>query len=823
MPATRKNHYVPIWYQKRFLPVGEKTLFYLNLNPDQKTLPNGRVVRMNDCYQWGPKNCFVQRDLYTTMFFGMPNDDIEKYLFGSIDTDGSIALQAVLANDYKKLHKFFLKFFEYLDAQKLRTPKGLDWIKSHYQKLTQVELMHEMQHLRRMHCTMWVEGVREIVSAEDSSIKFIITDQPVTIFNPACPPNSIQCKYPNDPSIVLKASQTIFPLDLDHCLILTNLEYARSPDSVDMLSKRTHARYFGETLARWDTMIRTRKLNEEEVTTINFILKHRARKFIGAAQKEWLFPENKTKIPWLEMGQVLLPPNNELHHFGGEILVGYENGATQYQDEFGRSYRELTHLKKEPIKGKIGRNDQCPCGNGRKYKDCCSDKAKSERPSWAEYSIRERNLLLFNGIANILGLSTGKTWEDVRREISDEQVSNIYKVVASLWPLDTNLFNLLPHPDSSRLRALYAGVVDPRVILRNVVGFSFYADEIIIISPFINPSIMKKEYSPIHSPNKYKLETIKSVFLLIQLFPLIDSGIVNMIPDPCDFDHLLRKKIYKMAKDRSGQVKLNKKDFETFELLQKEDVMRTLWSLPEDIQKQEVRKVNPRINEEEINQVIKNINKMRLQDPLALLQPIIPSEEGAQLQKISLNLNLELGLFLAQVTGSFIYTDSRYTWGELLKTTQDNVVPQKANWDFVTKKLSNLNLIFLNAVDPRKALAIRQSGKLGSIRIILRQVWTTLHRNIEPEKVDVLTKGLVDNLMEAHKKLQSELPLVQKELQDETKDPLESLAILANGKFDCKIPPNGFGENSVRRLLLSHSGRTNYLSNLPMALFIEFD
>ena len=69
-------------------------------------------------------------------------------------------------NDQRVIHKYFQKFFEYIDAQKLRTPKGLDWIKSRYPNLTQVDLMLEMQQLRRMHCTMWFECVREIVSAE---------------------------------------------------------------------------------------------------------------------------------------------------------------------------------------------------------------------------------------------------------------------------------------------------------------------------------------------------------------------------------------------------------------------------------------------------------------------------------------------------------------------------------------------------------------------------------------------------------------------------------------------------------------------------------
>ena len=48
--------------------------------------------------------------------------------------------------------------------------------------------MFEMQGIRMLHCTIWVGGVREIVSAEDAEVKFIASDHPVTIYNHAVPP-----------------------------------------------------------------------------------------------------------------------------------------------------------------------------------------------------------------------------------------------------------------------------------------------------------------------------------------------------------------------------------------------------------------------------------------------------------------------------------------------------------------------------------------------------------------------------------------------------------------------------------------------------------
>ena len=270
----QKHHYVPIWYQKGFQSESKNPLYYLNLQPFME-LPDGRQVKLKEIYEWGPGNCFHEKDLYTTTFFGIRNEEIEEFLFGKIDNDGSKAIQALVAQDFKVLAKLFNEVFEYMDAQKLRTPKGLDWIRSSYFQLSKLELMLEMQFLRTMHCTMWVEGVMEIVSAEDSDIKFIISDHPVTIYNPACPSDSEICQYPNDPHTAWKASQTIFPLDQNHCFILTNLEYARDPEGVDPLTSRTHPRHFANTMARWDTIIRERSLKAEDVNTINYIVNKR--------------------------------------------------------------------------------------------------------------------------------------------------------------------------------------------------------------------------------------------------------------------------------------------------------------------------------------------------------------------------------------------------------------------------------------------------------------------------------------------------------------------------------------------------------------------
>jgi hypothetical protein len=393
MSKTRNNHYVPQWYQEGFFEVGRNMLAYLDMEPARNILGDGRVITQRDLFDTHTSRAFRQLDLYSTFFGTSVNDEIERRLFGDIDARGSNAIRAFAGADAREWHRHFQTLFEYIDIQKIRTPKGLDWLRARYPTLGQNELMFEMQGIRMMHCTIWSEGVREIVSAEDADVKFISSDHPVTIYNSAAPPEAPLCAYPNDPTIALKASQTVFPLNRNFCLILTNLEHARDPSSKP-LGKRTFARNYRSSMVRADAFIRTRKLSNQEVARINYVLKARARRYIAAGRKEWLYPEESVTESWGGLQTTLLPPKDELWHFGGEMFAKFNDGHVYYQDEFGRTDQPRDFLKDDP-------------------------------------SIRKRNLMLFNAVVNVLKLEPGKDWVRVRRDLTDEQASECPSISAA--------------------------------------------------------------------------------------------------------------------------------------------------------------------------------------------------------------------------------------------------------------------------------------------------------------------------------------------------------------------------------------------------------
>jgi hypothetical protein len=113
---TRDNHYVPIWYQKGFLPPRGNKLHYLNLAPDEIFLPNGQTKLHNALSEKHPRQCFYQTDLYSTFFGTQVNDEIERKLFGDIDRRGKPAAEAFAGDDASAWHRHFSGLFLYLDA-----------------------------------------------------------------------------------------------------------------------------------------------------------------------------------------------------------------------------------------------------------------------------------------------------------------------------------------------------------------------------------------------------------------------------------------------------------------------------------------------------------------------------------------------------------------------------------------------------------------------------------------------------------------------------------------------------------------------------------
>lgn len=337
-----KNHYVPVWYQKRFLPPGQvnQELFYLDLMPGTFKDKRGVAHTKKGLRRIGFKHCFYEDDLYTTHFGGKESTQMEQLFFGSIDSNGLRGVEYFSRFSHPSVDgDAFHNLILYMSTQKLRTPKGLDWLAHKTgSKDDRDALLTSMLKFRTLYGAIWTECVWLIADATNSETKFIVSDHPVTVYNRRCGPRSQWCREFNDPDIWLEATHTIFPLSLERVLILANLSWVRNPYKSEV-SLRPNPNPLRNTIFKFTDIQTLRNLSEQEVREINFIIKSRAYKYIGAANEEWLYPERHTsKSQWYTFGSgYLLMPDPRSIHLGGEILWGNADGTGGAMDEYGRN------------------------------------------------------------------------------------------------------------------------------------------------------------------------------------------------------------------------------------------------------------------------------------------------------------------------------------------------------------------------------------------------------------------------------------------------------------------------------------------------------
>lgn len=345
----RHNHYVPRWYQKRFIPPGQvdRELHLLDLTPD--TFVDSRGVSHLDkaVRRLGFKHCFAETDLYTTQLESVPSVEIEKYFFGTIDNNGRHAVAYFVDFAHPSVDgSAFQNLLLYMSTQKLRTPKGLGWLSAQARSNNREEILRLMVEFRRLHCAIWAESVWLIADASQSDTKFIVSDHPVTVYNRRCGPRSDRCRGYNDPDIRLHGTHTIFPLSLDKVLIFTNLSWIRNPYQSET-QLRPNPNPFRTAIFRFTDIQTLRNLTEQEVREINFIIKSRALRYVGAAKEAWLYPEQYvSKSNWATFGDgYLLMPDPRAIPLGGETIIGFGDGSSTSFDEYGRRPWEKAYKK----------------------------------------------------------------------------------------------------------------------------------------------------------------------------------------------------------------------------------------------------------------------------------------------------------------------------------------------------------------------------------------------------------------------------------------------------------------------------------------------
>lgn len=190
---------------------------------------------------------------------------------------------------------------------------------------------------------------------------------------------------------------------------------------------------------------------------------------------------------------------------------------------------------------KLGRNDKCPCGSNKKFKECCWGKVPWSRQLEAGdavdvrwLSIRGKNLMFIAAIADALQLDTtdkNLEFSSLKRAFTPLAIKKIYEASGTLWPDITDVRRVLLQ-EAKSTSGLYVGRYRPEVILRGVTRHSLYCDKILFVDPFTHPGRVRSEFSPILHPEKYRTTALMCARLWLTLAPWIAEGLVNFIRTP---------------------------------------------------------------------------------------------------------------------------------------------------------------------------------------------------------------------------------------------------------------------------------------------------
>ena len=382
------------------------------------------------------------------------------------------------------------------------------------------------------------------------------------------------------------------------------------------------------------------------------------------------------------------------------------------------------------------------------------------------------------------------------------RIAEIYRLHEGLWPLETDLLALLPRPDGAA-RAVYTGIVHPATITDFALGASLYFGELIVQHPFLHPGTMKKEYSPVERPRAFRHEFLKSVFLFLTVMPLVELGLVNLIPDPCDFDHHLRDQMMHMAQERSAATPIDPSNERVAQQLMRQDVERGIISMPKEILRAELLKATPGLDEAALEETLRYIEKLKERDPLFDLQgdPLGGGAEGEQFALMKLLPNFEMAMYLAQATGSCIVTDSLHRWSEI-----KGAIPLGAGalLNAFARRVGDRTFAFPQVVDDIAALA--EEGALAAYPALMRGAFKYLSNVDARDANPNFEAHLAARFARTHDRAQARMGM--------------------NGvrtkvaRISCLFPLGGIWHNTVNRLLLMSSSEA-HLPSLPMAFFIE--
>lgn len=412
--------------------------------------------------------------------------------------------------------------------------------------------------------------------------------------------------------------------------------------------------------------------------------------------------------------------------------------------------------------GKIGRNDSCPCGAGKKYKNCCLGKVDwnhlfRSKGDWKKYlSVRGRNLFFIKRLIEILDLDPIKirSLADYKTRFTTNVVKQIHEAVLEVWPPQSDIKSIL-EATATDVSGLYIGDYGMDYISRGIVRHSIYANKLLVVDPFLYPTSVRDEYNPIIEPEQYRAQTLRNVNFWFSLAPWIEEGIIEVIRTPADFDRRLnweslvkQRKKFEENKDLMDAAEISVQELKKRHM-DKLAHHQLLLSAPDSYIKKLVKDLGCEEDGYTAEDFLQYVQEERDSDP-DFLEPFGPNLKTGQIHMITTGTSYDMARLTANITRSYLVTDLHVKWREIeIDRTSHNV--ESSIWSPFAKALQESPLKYLNSLQLEHALKLRNDGRLDSMRSFLLRVWKQARTENQFDEVNVrmLTEELKEEIAHA--------------------------------------------------------------------------
>ena len=378
----------------------------------------------------------------------------------------------------------------------------------------------------------------------------------------------------------------------------------------------------------------------------------------------------------------------------------------------------------------------------------------------------------------------------------------MYRLYEALWPLETDLLALLPKRDG-KMRSVYTGVLHPKLIMEFALGAPLYFGEVIIQNPFLISRTIQKDKRPTENPRQYRGEALKTLMTFFQLMPLVQVGLITMIPDPCDFDFHLRDQMMAMAQARSGTLQFDPSVDPRLEAVMQEDMRRMMLNMPTDALAERMMEMAGEDEPITLDVVVDLIQQMKVEDLLAILQDD-PLKSGGQFEVMKMAPNFEIAMYLAQATGAQILTDSPFRWKELHATLTRRHLETTPALIQLQREISATRVEF--PIGHQAIFQVFDDPSFDGTESLFRAAFAYT----STRTADALKPNFEAQLAARFRRQRDSM----RSLMTRIKGPTIGARMTTAFRF------GGFQDNTINRLLLM-SGSAHHLHSVPMATLIE--